>query len=148
MGEKEESVPRTRLHIALECLLSGISRFLRRDRFWFLCWTRAREIVNLTKENSRRKWASEKRRRKKEATIRRGTHGAPIYEETYTKWIIDQWRELRLRFTSLGCKFLILRSGFLRRRSTTVREGGRGTKGRGCKGPLSAYRPLCEATEW
>lgn len=33
MGEKEESVPRTRLHIALECLLLEISRFLRRDRF-------------------------------------------------------------------------------------------------------------------
>lgn len=90
----------------------------------------------------------EEGRGKKEATIRRGTRINGEHEETYTKWIIDQWRELRLRFTSSGRKFLIFRSGFLGRRSTTVREDGRGTKGRGCKGPLSGCRPLCEATEW
>lgn len=73
-------------------------------------------------------------------------HGG--HEETYTKWIMGQWRGLRLRFTSLDCKFLIFRPGFQERGSTTVREGGRRTKGRGCKGPLSARRPLCEATEW
>lgn len=127
---------------------NAFSRFLRRDRFRFLCWTRAREIVNLTKENPRTKWASEKKGRKKEATIRRGTRINGEHEETYTKWIIDQWRELRLRSTSSGCKFLIFRSGDFSGRSTTVREGGRRTKGRGCKGPLSARRPLCEATEW
>lgn len=116
MGEKEESVLRTRLHIALKCLLSGISPFLRPDRFWFLCWTRARKIVNLTKENPRRKWGSERKKRKKDNDSSGYSwhihiHGG--HEETYTKWIMGQWRG-PTRFTSLDREFLIFETGISR----------------------------------
>lgn len=67
----------------------AISRFLRRDRFRFLCWTRARGIVNLAKENPCRKREKERKKRKREVAIRRGTHGTPIYREGTRKPILS-----------------------------------------------------------
>lgn len=74
----------------------AISRFLRRDRFRFLCWTRAREIVNLTKENSRRKTREREKEEEKRGSDSSGyswhTYIQGGHEETYTKWIMGQWR--------------------------------------------------------